>query len=68
MLKVGDHVGFKNKEGQDLYGKVIRLNPKTATIEVGPKHEWRVAYSYLFPVLDGERVTNKAEQEFLPRI
>ena len=68
VLKVGDNVGFKNKEGQDLYGRVIRLNPKTATIEVAPKHKWRVHYSYLFPVLDGERGADTVDQEFLPRM
>ena len=68
VLKVGDNVGFKNKEGQDLYGRVIRLNPKTATIEVGPEHEWRVYYSQLFPVLDGDLGGNNFDQEFLPKI
>ena len=67
-LKVGDNVGFKNKEGLDLYGKVIRLNPKTATIEIAPKHQWRVHYSHLFPVLDGEQGTDNGNQTFLPRM
>ena len=33
-LKVGDTVGFKNKNQDDVYGEVIRLNQKTATILV----------------------------------
>jgi len=67
-LKVGDNVGFKNKNNQEIYGKVIRLNPKTATIEVAPQHEWRVAYSLLFPVLNGQQGEDHNGQTFLPGI
>jgi len=54
-LKVGDRVGFKNKSDEDTYGEVVRLNSKTATIIVAPKHQWRVPYSLLFSVLEGEQ-------------
>jgi len=54
-LKVGERVGFKNKSDEDTYGEVVRLNPKTATIIVEPNHKWRVPYSLLFSVLDGEQ-------------
>ena len=47
-LKVGDKVGFKNQDNEEVYGKVIRLNQKTVTIEVPPKQQWRVSYSLLF--------------------
>ncbi len=33
VLKVGDRVGYLNKEINEVYGVVIRLNPKTATIK-----------------------------------
>ena len=62
-LKVGDKVGFKDRDNNDLYGRVIRLNQKTATIDVPPKQQWRVAYSFLFFVIDGEK---GREQEYIP--
>ncbi|MEI6268778.1 MAG: hypothetical protein WCP01_07865 [Methylococcaceae bacterium] len=33
-LKVGAKVGFKDKENNDLFGDVIRLNPKRATVKI----------------------------------
>ncbi len=68
VLKVGDIVGFKNKEQNDIYGEVIRLNQKTATIQVDLQNKWRVSYGFLFPVLDGEQVQGKGTQELLPGI
>ena len=65
-LKVGDKVGFKNKDYEDIYGEVIRLNQKTATIQVDMQNQWRVSYSFLFPVLDGEKSAQKGIQELLP--
>lgn len=66
-LKVRDRVGFKDKQQNEIYGEVIRLNQKTATIVVDSSHQWRVAYSLLFPVLDGERIEESTLQELLPR-
>jgi len=65
-LKVGDKVGFKNKDYEDIYGEVIRLNQKTATIQVDMHNQWRVSYDLLFPVLDGEKSEQKGVQELLP--
>jgi len=67
-LKVGDTVGFKNKDQVDVYGKVIRLNQKTATIQIDMQNQWRVSYSLLFPVLDGEQSDQKNVQELVPKI
>lgn len=67
-LKVGDNIGFKDKDHEDIYGEVIRLNQKTATIQVDMHSQWRVSYSLLFPVLDGEKVDQKGVQELLPGI
>ena len=55
-LKIGDRVGFRDRQNNELYGEVIRLNQKTATIIVNKRARWRVAYSLLFPVIDSERV------------
>lgn len=52
-LKVGDHVCFTDKAGQELFGKVYKLNPKTAGIMVDDM-QWRVAYPLLSPIMDGE--------------
>ncbi len=52
-IKVGDHVCFKDKEGNELFGEVIKLNPKTAGVLVG-NTKWRVAYSLLSPTISVE--------------
>lgn len=52
-LKVGDHVCFMDKSGHEIYGQVTKLNPKTAGI-LARNVQWRVSYSLLKPVVDGE--------------
>ena len=59
---VGEHVGFHNRQNQEIYGEIIRLNPKTATISVNGKARWRVHYSLLFKVLDTEKQTLLIEE------
>jgi len=51
-LKVRDAVGFRDRQNQDRYGQVLALNPKTATILTRDQQRWRVAYQFLFPVID----------------
>ena len=53
-LKVGDMVGFQDKHNNDVYGKVIRLNQKTASIITNDNAKWRVSYGFLYFVIDGE--------------
>lgn len=53
-LKVGDLVGFKDRQNQDLYGRITKLNPKTASVLVGENQRWKVYYEYLFEVVEGE--------------
>jgi hypothetical protein len=65
-LKIGARVGFKKKYNDDLFGEVIRLNPKTATIRIGEHDEWLVQYRGLFYVIDGE-LGDLKEQTFIPR-
>ncbi|MDD2660116.1 MAG: hypothetical protein PHY54_10645 [Methylococcales bacterium] len=64
-LKVGTKVGFKNKYNNDIFGEVIRLNAKTATIRIGEHDEWLVPYRDLFYVIDGE-LGDLKEQTFIP--
>lgn len=51
-LKVGDAVGFRDRQNLDKYGRVMALNQKTATILTSDKQKWRVAYQFLFPVIE----------------
>ena len=51
-LKVGDAVGFRDRQNQDKYGRVVGLNQKTATILTSDNQKWRVAYQFLFPVIE----------------
>lgn len=53
-IRKGDLVGFRSKNNENVCGKVIRLNPKTVTVFVEPNQEWRVPYSMLYPIIDGE--------------
>lgn len=52
-VAVGDQVGFFDRDGNERYGKVIRLNQKTVTLDCN-NQKWRVAYRFLFKVLDLE--------------
>ena len=66
QLKVGDMVGFQDKQNNDVYGEVIRLNPKTATIVTNTNAKWRVGYGLLYLVIDGEQeYPNLIEGELL---
>jgi len=56
-LKVGEYVGFTDNDGHEVFGQVIKLNPKTAGVLVG-KTRWRVYYSSLSPVLDSQTSGN----------
>lgn len=52
-LKVGAPVGFKDKYNNELFGEVIRLNPKTATVKINEGSNWIVPYQHLFRVIEG---------------
>ncbi len=52
-LRVGDRVAFKDRHGQERFGQVEKLNPKSASVQVGAMR-WRVGYGLLVPVIDGE--------------
>jgi len=52
-LQVGSLVGWRTKNGDDQYGKIIKLNPKLAKIHTAKDEVWRVHYSLLFAVTDG---------------
>jgi hypothetical protein len=51
-LSVGDRVGFKDRNGQERFGLVVKLNPKSASVQIDTMR-WRVSYGLLVPVIDG---------------
>lgn len=61
-LKVGDNVSFFNKDGSEVFGVVDKLNPKTAGV-VTNDAKWRVAYSVLSLLLEGELSHNVIEHD-----
>ena len=52
-LQVGERVGFNNK-GEPIVGIIKRLNQKTVTMITKSGHQWRVAYTFLYRIHDGE--------------
>jgi hypothetical protein len=53
-LQVGDYVSYVSRTHLDVYGIVVKLNPKTAVVQLPDGERWKVAYSLLSYVLDGE--------------
>jgi hypothetical protein len=53
-LRIGDRVGFTGRDGQELFGTVVKLNPKRAKVKT-ESGIWTVPYSMLFTVIEGER-------------
>lgn len=52
-LKVDDVVGF-SRDADEIIGKIQRLNPKTVSLVTAEGNRWRVSYSCLYPVIDGQ--------------
>ena len=46
-------VGFKDRQNQDRFGQVVRLNQKTVSINCDDGSNWRVAYCFLFRIIEG---------------
>ncbi len=57
-LRIGDTVGFTGRDGEELFGTLIKLNPKRAKIQT-TKGVWAVPYAMLFTVIDGEQAGNQ---------
>ncbi|NEX23700.1 hypothetical protein G3480_26105 [Thiorhodococcus mannitoliphagus] len=51
-VKVGDRVAFKDRNGHENFGEVVKLNQKSAAVLVGSVR-WRVSYGLLESVIDG---------------
>ena len=48
----GEKVSFDNKYLQPQVGTVVRINQRTATVDTGNGHSWRVPFHMLRRVLD----------------
>jgi hypothetical protein len=66
-LSVGQIVGFQDRDHQDRFGTIVRLNPKTVTVECEFGLKWRVGYSLLFPVFDVESSSEGSFDDDQPR-
>lgn len=50
-FQAGDSVSFTDRDGRTVFGKIAKLNPKTASIDVDGG-VWRVSYPLLQHVVD----------------
>lgn len=51
-FRSGDKVAFDDKYLQPQVGIVVRINQRTATVDTGNGHSWRVPFHMLRHVLD----------------
>ena len=51
-FRCGEKVSFEDKYLQTQVGTVVRINQRTATVDTGDGHSWRVAFPLLRQVLD----------------
>jgi hypothetical protein len=63
-LSVGQVVGFQDRDNQERFGTIIRLNPKTVTLECEFGTKWRVGYSLLFFVVDSQPADRDFNRDF----
>ncbi len=64
-VKVGEIVGFYHqKYGEDITGRVERLNQKTASLITSEAKRWRVPYQLLYTVIDGEQIEAVQRMEY----
>jgi len=57
-LSVGQWVGFNNKAGEVVVGRIQGLNQKTVSLITALGHRWRVAYQLLYTIIDGQKNEN----------
>ncbi|MBF0163706.1 MAG: hypothetical protein HQL97_13465 [Magnetococcales bacterium] len=69
-LKVGEAIGYHDRQNREVYGTIVQLNQKSATVVTRTGERWRVSYGLLFKVMDGEgrqeRDAGWIEGEILP--
>ena len=60
-VAVGDVVGFVDRDQRQRIGKILRLNDKTVTLQVGHQ-QWRVAYGLLHRVVESSASDGKLQE------
>jgi len=53
-LKVGDTVTYVSRDNLQVFGTVVKLNPKTAGVKTIDGENWRVDYRFLKKVIEIE--------------
>jgi hypothetical protein len=51
-FRVGDKVAFEDRHLNTQVGTVVRINQRTATVDTGGGHSWRVSFALLRQVID----------------
>ncbi|WP_238137079.1 hypothetical protein [Variovorax sp. JS1663] len=51
-FRCGEKVSFDDKYLQPHVGTVVRINQRTATVDTGNGHSWRVPFHMLRQVVD----------------
>ena len=51
-FRCGEKVAFEDRYLQTLVGTIVRINQRTATVDVGDGMTWRVGFALLRPVVD----------------
>lgn len=51
-FRCGEKVSFDDRYLQPLVGTIVRINQRTATIDTGDGHSWRVGFALLRHVVD----------------
>jgi len=51
-FRCGEKVSFEDRYLQSQVGTIVRINQRTATVDTGDGHSWRVGFALLRHVLD----------------
>lgn len=51
-LQIGSKVSFQNRDGQSVFGVIIKKNRKTVAILTADQRQWKVSPALLTPVKD----------------
>ncbi len=51
-LRVGDTITYVSRDNIQVFGTVVKLNPKTAGVKTVDGEEWRVTYGLLKKVVE----------------
>ena len=60
-LRVGDTISYVSRDNLQIFGTVVKLNPKTAGVKTMSGESWRVSYGFIQKVIniEGEIIHDK---------